>query len=200
MTWDPSQYLRYDIERSQPARDLIAALGDVDPTEIVDLGCGTGNSTALLEQRWPDASLTGVDGSTEMLNQASQSGYARLACSRHCDVATRHTSRSHLLERRPPLARQPHHSVSTTGRHSRRTRCSCGSDAIQLLSAKSHTHQRHRKRTTVDRSLASCCAPVTGSGTRQLPADTRATCFQPSRMDNYISSCVAWRSPRCGMD
>ena len=74
MTWDPSQYLRYDIERSQPARDLIAALGDVDPTEIVDLGCGTGNSTALLEQRWPRASLTGIDGSTEMLNQGSQSG------------------------------------------------------------------------------------------------------------------------------
>ena len=73
MTWDPSQYLRYDNERSQPARDLISALGDVNPTEIVDLGCGTGNSTALLAQRWPDASLTGVDGSTEMLNQASQS-------------------------------------------------------------------------------------------------------------------------------
>ena len=74
MTWNPSQYLRYDVERSQPARDLIAALGDADPTEIVDLGCGTGNSTALLEQRWPQASLTGIDGSTEMLNQASQSG------------------------------------------------------------------------------------------------------------------------------
>ena len=86
MTWDPSQYLRYDNERSQPARDLIAALGDVDPTEIVDLGCGTGNSTALLAQRWPQASLTGVDGSTEMLNQASQSGVR--AAWHAADIAT----------------------------------------------------------------------------------------------------------------
>ena len=74
MTWDPSQYLRYDNERSQPTRDLISALGDLNPTQIVDLGCGTGNSTALLAQRWPDASLTGVDGSTDMLQRASESG------------------------------------------------------------------------------------------------------------------------------
>ena len=74
MSWDPSQYLRYDNERSQPTRDLIAAIGDLNPTEIVDLGCGTGNSTALLAHRWPKASLIGVDGSTEMLDQADQSG------------------------------------------------------------------------------------------------------------------------------
>ncbi len=74
MTWDPSQYLRYDNERSQPTRDLIAALTDLHPRTIVDLGCGTGNSTALLQQRWPTAALTGVDHSPEMLEQASLSG------------------------------------------------------------------------------------------------------------------------------
>ncbi|MGA0035761.1 MAG: methyltransferase domain-containing protein [Ilumatobacteraceae bacterium] len=74
MTWDPSQYLRYDNERSQPTRDLIAALTDFHPGTIVDLGCGTGNSTALLRQRWPTAVLTGVDHSPEMLEQASLSG------------------------------------------------------------------------------------------------------------------------------
>jgi len=74
MSWDPSQYLRYDNERSQPTRDLIAAIGDLNPMEIVDLGCGTGNSTALLAHRWPEASLIGVDTSTEMLDQADQSG------------------------------------------------------------------------------------------------------------------------------
>ena len=86
MTWDPSQYLRYDNERSQPTRDLIAAIGNFNPTEIVDLGCGTGNSTALLTDRWPDASLIGVDGSTEMLDQADQSGLH--AVWQEADIAT----------------------------------------------------------------------------------------------------------------
>jgi trans-aconitate 2-methyltransferase len=86
MTWDPSQYLRYDNERSQPTRDLIAALSNFNPTEIVDLGCGTGNSTALLAHRWPDASLIGVDGSTEMLDQADQSGLH--AVWQEADIAT----------------------------------------------------------------------------------------------------------------
>ena len=76
MTWDPSQYLRYDNERSQPTRDLIAALTNFHPRTIVDLGCGTGNSSALLQQRWPTAALTGVDHSPEMLEQASMSGLA----------------------------------------------------------------------------------------------------------------------------
>ena len=76
MTWDPSQYLRYDNERSQPTRDLIAALTNFHPKTIVDLGCGTGNSSALLQQRWPTAALTGVDHSPEMLEQASMSGLA----------------------------------------------------------------------------------------------------------------------------
>lgn len=86
MSWDPAQYLRYDNERSQPTRDLIAALSNFNPTEIVDLGCGTGNSTALLAHRWPDASLIGVDGSTEMLDQADQSGLH--AVWQEADIAT----------------------------------------------------------------------------------------------------------------
>ena len=91
MSWDPAQYLRYDNERSQPTRDLIAAIGDLNPTEIVDLGCGTGNSTALLAHRWPDASLIGVDGSTEMLDQADQSGLH--AVWQEADIATWQPSR-----------------------------------------------------------------------------------------------------------
>ena len=91
MSWDPAQYLRYDNERSQPTRDLIAAIGDLNPTEIVDLGCGTGNSTALLAHRWPDASLIGVDGSTEMLDQADQSGLH--AVWQEADIATWQHSR-----------------------------------------------------------------------------------------------------------
>lgn len=86
MSWDPAQYLRYDSERSQPTRDLIAALSNFNPTEIVDLGCGTGNSTALLAQRWPDASIIGIDGSSTMLDRASQSGVR--ADWQHADIAS----------------------------------------------------------------------------------------------------------------
>ena len=41
---------------------------------IADLGCGPGNSTALLAQRWPEAAVTGVDSSPEMLAQARARG------------------------------------------------------------------------------------------------------------------------------
>lgn len=96
MTWDPSQYLRYDNERSQPTRDLIAAIGNFNPTEIVDLGCGTGNSTALLTDRWPHASLIGIDGSSEMLDKAFQSGVN--ADWQQADIATwRPTSEVDLI-------------------------------------------------------------------------------------------------------
>jgi trans-aconitate 2-methyltransferase len=69
-SWDPDQYLRFERERTLPCRDLIARLGGPDPRRIVDLGCGTGTSTALLRQRWPTAELEGVDSSAEMIAKA----------------------------------------------------------------------------------------------------------------------------------
>jgi trans-aconitate 2-methyltransferase len=68
--WDPNLYLKYANERTRPAADLIAQIHLEAPARIVDLGCGPGNSTELLRQRWPDAAITGVDNSPEMLAQA----------------------------------------------------------------------------------------------------------------------------------
>jgi trans-aconitate 2-methyltransferase len=68
--WDPKLYLKYANERSRPAADLIAQIRLENPAQIVDLGCGPGNSTELLRQRWPKAAITGVDNSPEMLAQA----------------------------------------------------------------------------------------------------------------------------------
>jgi trans-aconitate 2-methyltransferase len=70
MSWDPAQYLKYASERLRPALDLAARVGVARPRSIVDLGCGAGNVTRILAERWPDAAITGVDNSAAMLLQA----------------------------------------------------------------------------------------------------------------------------------
>jgi trans-aconitate 2-methyltransferase len=79
MSWDPKQYLRYSNERLRPAQDLLARVAVDAPRTIVDLGCGAGNVTALLGDRWPHARIVGVDNSNEMLAKAraSTAGDAR---------------------------------------------------------------------------------------------------------------------------
>jgi trans-aconitate 2-methyltransferase len=68
--WDPAQYLRFGGERLRPALDLLAQVPLDAPARVVDLGCGAGNVTAFLRQRFPQADLLGVDGSGEMLEKA----------------------------------------------------------------------------------------------------------------------------------
>ena len=70
MQWDPALYLRYGDERLRPALDLLARIDADAPARVVDLGCGPGNVTAILKQRWPDAAVLGIDGSAAMLNMA----------------------------------------------------------------------------------------------------------------------------------
>jgi trans-aconitate 2-methyltransferase len=70
MTWDPQQYLQFEDQRLRPAIDLLARVPLVSPRRVVDLGCGTGNVTRLLAQRWPGAQITGVDNSAAMLERA----------------------------------------------------------------------------------------------------------------------------------
>jgi trans-aconitate 2-methyltransferase len=71
-TWNPEQYLKFGGERTQPCRDLTARIALDQPQRIVDLGCGPGNSTAVLAQRWPVAALTGVDHSADMVRAARE--------------------------------------------------------------------------------------------------------------------------------
>ena len=70
-TWDPDLYLKFANERAQPALDLIARVDSLRPGRIIDLGCGPGNSTAMLRQRWPEAEVTGLDNSAEMIAAAA---------------------------------------------------------------------------------------------------------------------------------
>lgn len=73
MTWDPRTYLSFEAERTRPALELLARVPSDSPAQVADLGCGTGNSTALLAARWPNARVDGVDSSTEMLAEAVKS-------------------------------------------------------------------------------------------------------------------------------
>ncbi|MBV9734993.1 MAG: trans-aconitate 2-methyltransferase [Acidisphaera sp.] len=68
--WDPAQYLRFAGERLRPALDLLVQVPLPDPAQVVDLGCGAGNVTAMLRRRWPQAEVVGIDGSAAMLAEA----------------------------------------------------------------------------------------------------------------------------------
>jgi len=74
MAWDPKAYLDFEDERTRPAVELLARIGLKSPSHVIDLGCGPGNSTALLARRWPKARLEGLDSSEAMLDQARRSG------------------------------------------------------------------------------------------------------------------------------
>jgi trans-aconitate 2-methyltransferase len=68
--WRPEDYLRFNDERSRPARDLLARVPVKAPKLVYDLGCGPGNSTALLRAAYPQATVVGLDTSTAMLAKA----------------------------------------------------------------------------------------------------------------------------------
>lgn len=70
--WSPESYDVFAAARQRPVADLIAAIPPTAVNHITDLGCGSGLSTVLLSQRWPQARITGVDRSPAMLAQAQE--------------------------------------------------------------------------------------------------------------------------------
>jgi trans-aconitate 2-methyltransferase len=72
-TWDPEQYLRFGAERLRPALELLRRIPLDEPRSIYDLGCGPGTVTKLLRDRWPRASVVGIDASESMLGRAAAS-------------------------------------------------------------------------------------------------------------------------------
>ena len=72
MAWDPQQYLKFAGPRLRPGLDLLAAIPEIAATRIIDLGCGTGHLASQLARRWPEAQVTGLDSSVEMLERAAR--------------------------------------------------------------------------------------------------------------------------------
>lgn len=74
MSWDPEIYMKFANERTRPAMELLARVPLSAPRRAIDLGCGPGNSTALLAARWPKAEIEGLESSPEMLAKARSAG------------------------------------------------------------------------------------------------------------------------------
>lgn len=70
--WNSRQYTKFERERTQPSADLIRRL-DISPKTVLDIGCGPGNSTNRLYERFPSAEIIGIDSSENMLETARES-------------------------------------------------------------------------------------------------------------------------------
>lgn len=70
MAWNPQQYLAFADQRLRPVIDLLARIPAAAPDRVTDLGCGAGNATRILKEKWPEAAITGVDSSPEMMARA----------------------------------------------------------------------------------------------------------------------------------
>ncbi|MEN6565276.1 MAG: methyltransferase domain-containing protein [Veillonellales bacterium] len=84
--WNPTQYLKFENERTQPSIDLVTRI-DIDSAQkIIDIGCGPGNSTRILAERFPNAYILGIDKSSDMIETAKKN-YPNLDF-KICDVST----------------------------------------------------------------------------------------------------------------
>jgi trans-aconitate 2-methyltransferase len=72
--WNPDVYLDYADHRGRPFYDLMSRVAAESPRRVVDLGCGPGNLTLSLAQRWPAAVIEAWDSSPEMVDAARERG------------------------------------------------------------------------------------------------------------------------------
>ena len=72
MSWSATQYTKFEDERNRPIRDLLSQMPNTGVAQAADIGCGPGNSTELLQQRFPEATVMGMDSSANMIEAAQK--------------------------------------------------------------------------------------------------------------------------------
>ena len=87
--WNPEKYLLFKKQRTQPSIDLAKRVQEYNPNTIVDIGCGPGNSTAVLKSVFPNAHILGIDSSEKMIEKAKKE---------HSDIAFRLCSAEDLAD------------------------------------------------------------------------------------------------------
>src|SRR5580658_3437272 len=70
MTWSAAQYVKFEQERTRPVHDLVARIPNAEIVRAADIGCGPGNSTEVLRERYPEARIVGLDSSPDMIAAA----------------------------------------------------------------------------------------------------------------------------------
>ena len=72
MTWSAAQYVKFEQERTRPVRDLVQRIPSGKSVSAADIGCGPGNSTEVLRDRYPRARIVGLDSSPDMIEAARE--------------------------------------------------------------------------------------------------------------------------------
>ncbi len=120
-TWDPERYLTYADERGRPFVELIARIAATDPATVVDLGCGPGNLTRLLKERWPDATREWARLQPRDDREGEGDRRHRLRCRRPARVGGLDRRGRHFggrrtrLERHAPVGPRPPRAASDAG-------------------------------------------------------------------------------------